>query len=74
MADPFKNRISPRERKASKNFAAPSKEQATTGRFMPPGDDYGIGFRQNVGKEQASGLRAGAIPQECKCIDPNSVA
>lgn len=74
MADPFKNRIAPREKISSKTFASPSKEQATTGRFMPPGDDYGVGFNQPIGKEKVSGMASGPIPQANKCIDPNSVA
>lgn len=71
MADPFINPLSPRERKDSSTFAAPEKEEATTGRWMQAGDYYGVGFRQPVGKEHARGLDSGAIPQSSKCMDPN---
>jgi len=63
----FKNPIAPKSRKADKNFAAPTKEQATTGRFMPAGDSYGTGFRQKVGTERPSkGLH---VPQKSKRKD-----
>ena len=55
----------------SKTFAAPTKEQATTGMFMSAGDDYGVGFKQPVGKTVAS--KGSAIPMESKCIDPNAL-
>lgn len=64
----FHNPIAPRERDMFSTFAAPTKEQATTGRFMPPGDNYGVGFRTPVGKEKAAGMKEGPIPQESKCF------
>ena len=70
---PFKDPIAPRQKKSSYDFVAPNKEQATTGRFMPPGDDYGIGFRTPVGKEKARGMASGPIPQKSKCVDPNEI-
>lgn len=73
MSDPYKGHIDPKHRKTSKTFAAPTKETATTGRFMDAGDDYGIGFRQPVGKEKASGLASGAIPQKAKCMNPEEI-
>ena len=39
------------KRTSSKDFVAPTKEQATTGRFMQAGDDYGVGKTQPVGRE-----------------------
>lgn len=72
MSDPYKGHIPPKERKASKAFAAPTKESATTGRYMSAGDDYGVGYRTPVGKESARSLSSGVIPQETKCIDPNT--
>ena len=51
-------------------FAAPRKEQATTGRFMPPGDDYGTGFRNPIGKFEAKGILEGPIPHGCSAFDP----
>ena len=46
---PFKDPIAPKERKTSPNFAAPTKDEATTGRYMCAGDHYGVGFRTPVG-------------------------
>jgi hypothetical protein len=71
MKDPFKNPLAPKERMSSKTFAAPTKEQATTGMFMPAGDNYGVGFKQPLGKLKAS--KGSAVPMESKCIDPNSL-
>ena len=73
MSDPYKNRLDPKHRKASSTFVAPTKEAATTGRFMAPGDDYGIGHRTPVGKEHASDMASGPIPQHSKCMDPEHI-
>jgi hypothetical protein len=70
MADPFKNPLSPRERQTSSTFAAPTKEQATTGRWMQAGDNYGVGYRTPIGKERASDMSSGPIPQKSKCMNP----
>jgi hypothetical protein len=66
---PFKDPIAPKSRKADKNFVAPTKEGATTGRFMPPGDDYGVGFRTPVGTEKVSSKEV--IPMKSKCFSPD---
>jgi len=50
------------------DFAAPTKEQGTTGRFMPPGDAYGVGFRTPVGRETPRSMKEGPIPQESVCF------
>lgn len=71
MKDPFKNPLAPKGRMCSKTFAAPTKEQATTGMFMRAGDDYGVGHKNPIGKLEAS--KEMAVPQESKCIDPNSI-
>ena len=73
MVDPFKNPLAPRERKSSKTFIAPTKEEATTGRFMDAGDEYGVGFKAPVGKMKAEGLNKGPIPQMCERIDPENL-
>ena len=70
---PFKDPIAPRERKTSSNYVAPSKEGATTGRFMPAGDDYGVGFRTPIGKEKASSYEKGPIPLKTECFDPDKM-
>lgn len=67
----FHDPIAPKERKTSKNFVAPTKEEATTGRFMQAGDDYGVGFRNPVSKFEAS--NKGPIPYGCKRVDPDEV-
>lgn len=73
MADMFKDPIAPKERKTSKDFAAPPKEKATTGRYMNVGDDYGVGYRTPVGKDKATGIESGPIPMKSKCVDPNEI-
>lgn len=69
----YENPHAPRKRQSSYDFAAPTKEQATTGRFMCAGDDYGVGFRQPSGKEKASGLEDGPIIMKSSCVDPNEL-
>lgn len=71
----FHDPIAPKERIAPEAdvpkpwpFRAPTKEEATTGRFMAAGDEYGVGFRTPVGKEKASSMESGPIPQESKCF------
>ena len=63
----FANPIAVKERKASKTFAAPSKEQATTGRFMQAGDDYGVGHRQPVGHAENPKQDVAVLPRKPKC-------
>jgi hypothetical protein len=70
MIDPFKDKHAPKERKQQGlpwSFKAPSKDQAVSG-SLSAGTNHGVGFRQPVGKEKASGY---AIPLGCKRIDPN---
>lgn len=67
----FKNPIDPKMRKTSSNFKAPTKENATTGRFMDAGDNYGVGFKNPVGKDNASSN--GPIPMKSFCMDPNEM-
>lgn len=70
MKKTFKDPIAYTERKSSMFGKAPTKEQATTGRFMDMGDTYGVGFRQPVGKEKASDA-ANPIPQRAECFLPD---
>lgn len=69
---PFKNPIEPRQRKKSEWFAAPTKEGATTGRYpgglTAAGDNYGVGFRQPVGKESASNVESGPLSVKTQCF------
>jgi hypothetical protein len=61
--------IAYKARMADIEFAAPRKERATTGRFMPPGDSYGTGFRQLVGRKgDPTSVKSGPIPQESVCF------
>lgn len=70
MAD-FKDPIAYKSRKATSTFAAPRKEQATTGRFMDAGDTYGVGFKQPVGMEKVSTKTP--IPQKAFACYPDEV-
>lgn len=70
---PFPDPIAPKERKMPYDFVAPTKEEATTGRFMSAGDNYGIGHRAPVGKEKAKGIESGPIPMKSQCFNPNEV-
>ena len=66
---PFHDPIKPRKKvdgKSPWSFKAPSKDQAHSGN-IPCGNDYGVGFRTPVGKEQASPMSSGPIPQQSKC-------
>ena len=50
-------------RATSANWVAPTKEQATTGRFMSAGDMHGSGYRTPVGTtKEASMIKEGPIP------------
>ena len=39
----------------SKTFAAPTKDEAQSTNFMRPGDVYGVGKREPIGKMSNSG-------------------
>lgn len=68
----FDNILDPnKDRRSSKDFVAPTKEQATTGRFMSAGDKYGVGHRNPIGSFKQSDK--GAVPMTKKMADPNSV-
>ncbi len=71
--NPFKNPLSPKEKKADKSFAAPSKDRATTGRFMEAGDEYGVGHRTPVGKDKPAPYDKGPVPMSCGCYDANEI-
>lgn len=70
----FNNPIAPKEKKSSRNFAAPSKEQSTTGRYMAAGDYYGTGFKQPVGKMRGGSVGESPVPQKSLRVDPESLA
>jgi len=60
--------IAYKERVADIEFADPRKERATTGRYMPAGDSYGVGFRTPVGRFDPRSMAKGPIPQESVCF------
>jgi hypothetical protein len=51
---------------------APTKDHATSG-CLSVGEDYGIGHRQPTGKETASNLSSGPIPQESRCFSTKEI-
>lgn len=51
---------------------APSKDHATSG-CLSVGNDYGMGHKAPVGKETASNLSSGPIPQESKCFSAKDI-
>lgn len=53
-------------------FNAPTKDQAHSGN-LPAGNYYGVGRTTPVGKEKASGLESGPIPQQSKCFSLDEV-
>lgn len=60
--------IAYKSRMCSKEFAAPRKEQATTGTYMSGGDSYGVGFKTPVGSFKAKSIDKGPIPMESVCF------
>lgn len=60
--------IAYKTRTACKEFAAPTKEQATTGRYMDAGDNYGVGYKTPVGRDRPRSVAQGPIPQEASCF------
>ena len=69
----FNNPIAPKMKESSKNFAAPSKEQATTGRYMAAGDYYGTGFKQPVGRMRGGSVGMNPVPKGKLAVPPESV-
>lgn len=53
-------------------YNAPSKDRATSG-CLSAGNDYGTAVKQPVGKEKASGVESGPIPQSSKCFSPDEI-
>ena len=67
--------IAPKTKKDGKypfDFKAPSYDNRTSC-SMEAGNDYGIGFRNPVGKERADSIKSGPIPQESKCFSPKEI-
>jgi hypothetical protein len=53
-------------------FNAPTKDVSHSG-CLSAGNDYGVGHRQPVGKETASGITNGPIPQESKAFSVKEI-
>ncbi len=54
------------------SFKAPSKDHATSG-CLSAGNDYGVGIKQPIGKETASNLSGGPIPQESVAFSTDKI-
>ena len=53
-------------------YNAPTKDVAHSG-CLSAGDNYGSAVRQPVGKDKASGLDSGPIPQASKRFSPDEI-
>lgn len=75
MKNPFHDPIQPKEKTDGKfewSFEAPTYDRRTS-RSIPAGDYYDTGFRTPMGKEKASSMASGPIPQKSMCFDPDDV-
>jgi len=75
MEKSLKDPIRPKKKENGKypfEFKAPTYDNRTSS-SMRAGNDYGVGFRQPVGKENASGPDKGPIPQKAYCFSPDEV-
>lgn len=71
----LKNPIHPKQKMVGKypfGFDAPSYDNRTSC-SMNAGNDYGIGFRNPVGKETAFGPESGPIPQKAHMFKPEEI-
>lgn len=53
-------------------FKAPAYDNRSSC-AMKAGNDYGVGFRTPVGRDKASPIASGPIPQESHCFSPDVV-
>jgi len=75
MKKVIKDRISPRQKVNGTypwDFAAPTKDVSHSG-CLSAGNDYGVGFRQPVGKFKAEGPASGPIPQSPVSFSPKEI-
>lgn len=68
--NPFHDPIGIKTRDTSLFGKMPTKEEATTGRFMPMGADYGIGHTNPIGKDSASAANC-PIPEKAMAFEPD---
>lgn len=71
--EPFPHPTDRKERKTSRDFVAPTRDQMTTGRFMPAGDSHGVGFKTPTGSFKTKSMKEGPIPLKTECFDPNEI-
>jgi hypothetical protein len=75
MNDVLKNPLKVREKENGRSewsFKAPSYDNRTSS-SIPAGNYYGIGHRTPIGKESASPISSGPIPQKSHCFSPNEI-
>lgn len=75
MKKPFHDPIAPKGKSDGKypfEFHAPSYDNRSS-YSINAGDNYGTGFKQPIGKESASPITKGPIPQQSKCFLPDDV-
>lgn len=75
MKNPFHDPIQPKEKTDGQfefSFKAPTYDRRTS-RSIPAGDYYGVGFRTPMGKEKASSMASGPIPQSSMCLRADDV-
>lgn len=75
MVDILKDPIRPRKKVNGKypwDFKAPSYDNRTSS-SIPAGNDYGIGFRTPVGKEEARSLDQGPLGAKSRCFKPEVI-
>lgn len=53
-------------------FRAPSYDNRTSC-SVSAGDEYGVGFKTPVGKEKASNIDSGPIPQKAYALSPDRI-
>jgi hypothetical protein len=53
-------------------FKAPIYDNRSS-RGISAGNYYGVGHRTPIGKEAASGLESGPIPQKAECFPPSEI-
>lgn len=69
------DRTKPRKKEDGRpewSFKAPCYDNRTSC-SISAGNDYGVGFNQPVGKEKASDMSAGPIPQDSYCFSPDKI-
>lgn len=69
----FEDPLIPHQTKQDKYFKSPTQGNATTGRYMEAGTNYGTGYNVKVGTKKASSYEDGPIPLKVKLGNPNEI-